>query len=150
LIASHRPALVMPVEASSESLKEYFIGYGTTEPIAEWGRTSDRKTQILYNDPPYRTLPKDGEDTLWQTWVPVDKSAQYLEFQIWYPAAILTVRENDKGFRFQIKLKAGGTRDDDDTVGTDDNTLQVENLGGRSTAALLLSPLVASRNNGNF
>ncbi|EGH26953.1 hypothetical protein PSYMO_37916, partial [Pseudomonas amygdali pv. mori str. 301020] len=30
-------------------------------------------------------MPPENEDLIWETWVPLDKDATYLELQIWYP-----------------------------------------------------------------
>ena len=140
LTASRRPGLLMPVEASGNSLKEYFIGYGTTESIADWGKTSDTKTQMRYNDPPYRPVPPEGEDVIWQTWVPVADNAQYLEIQIWYPASILPVKAADEGYLYQVELDADGRSEGNSSLDGNDSVLSVESLGGRKEAASI--PLV--------
>ncbi|WP_341522019.1 hypothetical protein AABC73_00615 [Pseudomonas sp. G.S.17] len=135
LTASRRPGLMMPVEASGNSLKEYFIGYGTTESIADWGKTSDTKTQMRYNDPPYRPVPPEGEDVIWQTWVPVADNAQYLEIQIWYPASILPVKAADKGYLYQVELDADRLSEGNSSLDGNDSVLSIESLGGRKEAA---------------
>ena len=137
LTASDRPGYVMPVEASGGSLQEHFIGYGTIETTAEWSKASDQKTQIRYNDPPYRTAPPRGEDVIWQTWIPITDNAEYLEFQVWYPTAILPVKDDDKGYRYQIELKAEGLSESNSHTPSDGSVLSVEGLGGRTEAAIL-------------
>ncbi|EGH27045.1 hypothetical protein PSYMO_38378, partial [Pseudomonas amygdali pv. mori str. 301020] len=31
----------------------------------------------------YPLMPPENEDLIWETWVPLDKDATYLELQIW-------------------------------------------------------------------
>lgn len=138
LIASRRPGLMMPVQLLGGSLKDYFIGYGVTESVAGWEITSDQKPDMLYNDPPYRPIPSEGEDVVWQTWVPVPDNAQYLELQVWYPPTIITVRNGDKGYRFQIELDAEGASESNGHIlGANNNVLLIEKLGGRNETANL-------------
>ncbi|WP_250548386.1 hypothetical protein [Pseudomonas congelans] len=52
-------------------------------------------------------LPED-ENLIWETWVPLDKDAIYIELQIWYPYSLMNAREDDKGYLFQMELNTKG------------------------------------------
>ncbi|KPX48189.1 hypothetical protein G0D98_20475 [Pseudomonas savastanoi pv. phaseolicola] len=51
---------------------------------------------------------KASEDLIWETWVPLDKDAAYLELQIWYPASLLKTEGDDKSYLFQLELGTTG------------------------------------------
>ncbi|RMQ35986.1 hypothetical protein ALQ05_01050, partial [Pseudomonas amygdali pv. mori] len=57
----------------------------------------------------YPLMPPENEDLIWETWVPLDKDATYLELQIWYPSNLIHPGEEDQGYLFQMEL---GTRGD--------------------------------------
>jgi hypothetical protein len=124
-------------------LKDCFSGYGTVEAVAQWRRVSPLKTQARFNEPPQTISPPADEDVIWQTWVPLTESAKYLELQVWYPEHILTIREGDKGYRYQIELAPEGETDGRESrvVGSNKNSLTVESLGGRADALQLPVPL---------
>lgn len=142
LTATGRPIPGFPVERVGDSLKDCFSGYGTVEAVAQWRRVSPLKTQTRFNEPPQTISPED-EDVIWQTWVPLTESAKYLELQVWYPKHILTIREGDQGYRYQIELTPEGESDGSESrvVGSSKNSLTVESLGGRADALQLPVPL---------
>jgi hypothetical protein len=143
LTASGRPFPGFPVEKVGDSLKDCFSGYGKIEAVAQWRRVSPLKTQTRFNEPPQTISPPAEEDVMWQTWVPLTESAQYLELQVWYSAQTLLIREGDKGYRYQIELTPEGEADRSESrvVGSSKNSLTVESLGGRADALLLPLPL---------
>ncbi|WP_122663920.1 toxin VasX [Pseudomonas viridiflava] len=143
LTATGRPFPGFPVERLGDSLKDCFSGYGTVEAVAQWRRVSLLKTQTRFNEPPQKISPPADEDVIWQTWVPLTESAQYLELQVWYSAQTLPIREGDKGYRYQIELIPEGETDGSESrvVGANLNSLTVESLGGRADALLLPLPL---------
>lgn len=143
LTATGRPFPGFPVERVGDSLKDCFSGYGTVEAVAQWRRVSLLKTQTRFNEPPQTISPPADEDVIWQTWVPLTESAKYLELQVWYPEHILTIREGDQGYRYQIELIPEGESDGSESrvVGSSKNSLTVESLGGRADALQLPVPL---------
>lgn len=143
LIASGRPFPGFPVEKVGDSLKNPFSGYGTVEAVTEWREASSSKTQVHWNEPPQKPKPPADEDVIWQTWVPLNESAQYLELQVWYSPETLAIRDGDKGYRFQIELVPEGQTDNSDSrvVGLNESPMIVESLGGRKDAVLLPIPL---------
>ncbi len=56
----------------------------------------------------YPLMPPENEDLIWETWVPLDKDATYLELQLWYPASLLKTGGDDKSYLFQMKLGTTG------------------------------------------
>ncbi|WP_050507678.1 hypothetical protein [Pseudomonas syringae] len=143
LTASGRPFPGFPVQRVGDSLKEEFSGYGRVEAVAQWGKVSPLKSQNRFNEPQQKATPPGDEDVIWQTWVPLTESTQYLELQVWYSAQTLTIREGDKGFRYQMGLVPEGETDGSDSrvVGANKNSLTVESLGSRADALLLPVPL---------
>ena len=76
---------------------------------------------------------------IWQTWVPLDADAQFVEAQVWYPVEVLAMVEGDRGFRFQLELKEQGVTDEKDTLVSswDTTNIQVQTLGDRDKAITL-------------
>ncbi|WP_349971119.1 toxin VasX [Pseudomonas caspiana] len=143
LTATGRPLPGFPVEKVGDSLKDCFSGYGTVEAVAQWRRVSPLKTQTHFNEPLQTISPPADEDVIWQTWVPLTEGAKYLELQVWYPEHILTIREGDQGYRYQIELTPEGDTDGSESrvVGSSKNSLTVESLGSRADALQLPVPL---------
>jgi|GEM_PF-1973139 len=143
LTASGRPFPGFPVQRVGDSLKDEFSGYGRVEAVAQWGKVSPLKSQNRFNEPQQKAIPPADEDVIWQTWVPLTESTQYLELQVWYSAQTLTIRDGDKGFRYQMELVPEGETDGSDSrvVGSNKNSLAVESLGSRADALLLPVPL---------
>jgi hypothetical protein len=143
LMSTYRPSSLMPVKALGGSLKEAFIRNGASEWVRQWGQAPDEKFQMHYGVQLCNALPPQEEDVIWQTWIPVDEKAKYLEVQIWYPEASLATREGDKGYRFQVELVSGGAYDNQGSrlLGAASGALQVQHLGGRGEGAILPIPL---------
>ncbi|MCD5979480.1 T6SS effector BTH_I2691 family protein [Pseudomonas quasicaspiana] len=143
LAASGRPFPGFPVERIGGSLKDSFTGYGTVEAVTQWRNVPSLKTQTRWNDPSQTTSPPADQGVVWQTWVPLNKSAEYLELQVWYSEETLAVRNGDSGYRYQIELVHEGASDNSDSrvVGSSKNSLEVESLGGRAEAALIPVPM---------
>lgn len=142
VMSSYRPSSVMPVKALGGSLKEEFICNGSSEWVRQWGHAPDEKFQMHYGVQLCNALPPREEDVIWQTWIPVDEKAKYLEVQIWYPEATLAKREGDKGYRFQVEVVPGGAYDNQGSrlLGLANGALQVEQLGSRGDGAILPIP----------
>ncbi len=143
VITSYRPSSVMPVKALDECLQTDFISNGTSEWVSQWGKTPDEEFQSHNGARLCTALPLPEEDVIWQTWVPVSEKTMYLELQVWYPQEVLSPRDGDKGYRFQVELVAGGTFDNkaNHLPGAVKDSLQVEKLGARGDGALLPVPL---------
>ncbi|SQG00788.1 membrane protein [Paucimonas lemoignei] len=141
-VTSYRPSQIMPVTALDGGIHEYLIDHGSPESIDNWGRTSDKKAQRIYDVEVCKVLPDSEEDIIWQAWVPIDDKAKYLELQVWYSQEALTAREDDKGYRFQVELVSGGTYDNKESrmPRAASGSLPVEKLGGRGNAAMLWVP----------
>lgn len=136
LLTSYRPARLMPVKALSGSLQKDFLSNGCSEVVGQWGNTPDKKFQPHYG---ISGTPRLNEDVIWQTWIPLDERAKYLEVQVWYPEEILATRKGDRGYRFQMELAAVGMYDDRESrlLEAGSSSLEVEKLGGRGEGAIL-------------
>jgi len=143
MAATGRPFPGFPVEKMGGSLKDYFTGYGAVEAVSQWQNAPPSKTQMRWNEPPQNSSPPEDEGVIWQTWVPLDESAHYLELQVWYGEETLAIREGDNGYRFQIELTQEGQTDNRESriVSTNKDSLEVEILGGRDEAITLPVPL---------
>ncbi len=53
-------------------------------------------------------MPPENEDLVWETWVPLEKEAAYLELQIWYSDNLLNSGPQDIGYLFQLELSGKG------------------------------------------
>jgi len=140
--ASGRPFPGFPVAKIGGSLKDYFTGYGTVEAVSQWRNAPPSKTQMVWNEPMRTNYPTADEAVIWQTWVPLDESAHYLELQVWYAPETLAIREGDNGYRFQIELTQEGQTDNGESriVSANKGSLEVETLGGRDDALILPVP----------
>jgi len=141
LIASHRAFYVGTVAKQGGALQEHFIDNGDVIDPSLLGKTPNE------NGPKKREevchpVPANGKGIIWQTWVPLDADAQFVEAQVWYPVEVLAMAEGDRGFRFQLKLEEKGVTDEKDTLvsSLDTNKIQVQALGGRDNAITLAVP----------
>ncbi|KPW09542.1 putative Membrane protein [Pseudomonas syringae pv. atrofaciens] len=70
---------------------------------------TNKPTAKASEDFTYPLMPPENEDLIWETWVPLDKEATFLELQLWYPSDLINSGEDDRSYLFQMEL---GTRGD--------------------------------------
>ncbi|MDU8605632.1 hypothetical protein RYC18_06010, partial [Pseudomonas syringae group sp. 247E2] len=109
VISSKRPWGVLPVEKIDDPLHEAFLAHGQFRKTEQFGTLTNKPAGKASEDFTYPLMPPENEDLIWETWVPLDKDATYLELQIWYPSNLIHPGEEDQGYLFQMEL---GTRGD--------------------------------------
>ncbi|MEQ4312257.1 toxin VasX [Pseudomonas syringae] len=109
IASSKRAWGVLPVEKIDDPLHEAFLDNGQFRKAVQFGTLSNKPAGKASEDFTYPLMPPENEDLIWETWVPLDKGATYLELQIWYPANLLNPGEDDRSYLFQMEL---GTRGD--------------------------------------
>ncbi|MEQ4186531.1 hypothetical protein ABNM43_24080, partial [Pseudomonas syringae] len=109
VISSKRPWGVLPVQKIDDPLHEAFLAHGQFRKAEQFGTLTNKPAGKASEDFTYPLMPPENEDLIWETWVPLDKDATYLELQIWYPSNLIHPGEEDQGYLFQMEL---GTRGD--------------------------------------
>ncbi len=108
IVSSKRPWGVLPVEKIATSIHEAFLNRGQFRKVEQFGMLTNKPTIKASEDCTYPRMPPEKEDLIWETWVPLDEDAIYLELQIWYPYSLVNAREDDKGYLFQMELSTRG------------------------------------------
>uniref|UniRef100_UPI000E30CE92 hypothetical protein n=1 Tax=Pseudomonas syringae TaxID=317 RepID=UPI000E30CE92 len=133
VISSRRPWGLLPVEKIDRPIQDSFLNRGQFRRVEQFKMFSNEPTRKASEDFTYPLMPPEDEDLIWETWVPLDKDATYLELQIWYPSNLIHSGEEDRGYLFQIEL---GTRGDTESDGLAAVELEVKALS--RTGALTL------------
>ncbi|POQ03031.1 toxin VasX [Pseudomonas syringae] len=108
IVSSKRPWGVLPVEKIDDPLHQTFLDRGQFRKAEQFGKLTNTPLGKASEDFTYPLMPPDNEDLIWETWVPLDKDATYLELQIWYPASLLDPGEEDRSYLFQMQLSPKG------------------------------------------
>ncbi|UNB60948.1 hypothetical protein MME54_14805 [Pseudomonas syringae pv. helianthi] len=107
IVSSKRPWGVLPVEKIGTSIHEPFLNRGQFRKMEQFGILTNKPAIKASEDCTFPRMPPEKEDLIWETWVPLDKNAIYLELQIWYPYGLISARD-DKGYLFQMELSTRG------------------------------------------
>ncbi|RMV51018.1 putative membrane protein [Pseudomonas amygdali pv. lachrymans] len=99
----------LPVDKIDRPVHEDFLERGQFRKAKHFGTLTNKPAGKASEDFTYPLMPPENEDLIWETWVPLDKDAAYLELQIWYPSDLIHPGEEDRGYLFQMEL---GTRGD--------------------------------------
>ncbi|WP_024693209.1 toxin VasX [Pseudomonas syringae] len=108
IVSSKRPWGVLPVEKIDDPLHQTFLDRGQFRKAEQFGKLTNTPPSKASENFTYPLMPPDNEDLIWETWVPLDKDATYLELQIWYPASLLDPGEEDRSYLFQMQLSPKG------------------------------------------
>ncbi|AHG41884.1 membrane protein [Pseudomonas syringae CC1557] len=123
VISSKRPWGVLPVEKIDHPIHESFLDRGQFKKAEQFGTLTNTPSGKASEDLTFPRMPPENEDVIWETWVPLDKGATYLELQIWYPTTLISPGGDDRGYLFQMEL---GIRGDTDVDGLDTVELEVK------------------------
>jgi hypothetical protein len=107
VISSERPLGILTVKQSIKPVIDHFLNNGNFKTSASFGSITTQqpeKSNELYFPP----IPLPDEDVVWQTWIPLDTKADFIEFQIWYPEDIVKPGVEDVGYLYQIELMENG------------------------------------------
>lgn len=108
IIDSKRPLGVLPVKKMDDPVQDPFIDKGQYTSTTTFEKASNKAYSHDPKAARYPPLPPTGEDIVWQTWVPVSESADFIELQIWYPSKVLNPGADDRGYLYQLELDAEG------------------------------------------
>ncbi|TFZ38780.1 hypothetical protein EWW49_05825 [Pseudomonas syringae] len=108
IVSSKRPWGVLPVEKIDDPLHQAFLDRGQFRKAEQFGKLTNTPSGKASDDLTYPLMPPENEDLIWETWVPLNKDAMYLELQIWYPASLLNLGEDDRSYLFQMELGPRG------------------------------------------
>ncbi|KPW57240.1 putative Membrane protein, partial [Pseudomonas caricapapayae] len=109
IVSSKRPWGVLPIEKIDDALHQAFLDRGQFRKAEQFGMLTNKPAGEASEDFTYPLMPPENEDLIWETWVPLDMDATYLELQIWYPVTLINPGEDDRSYLFQMEL---GTRGD--------------------------------------
>ncbi|MFJ2483622.1 toxin VasX [Pseudomonas sp. NPDC087598] len=104
VIDSKRLLPMMPVRRMDDPVQDPFLDKGQFADVSTFGVEVDSKPSSTR----YPVMPASIEDIVWRTWIPVDKSADFIELQIWYPTQILAAGTEDNGYLYQLELDKSG------------------------------------------
>ncbi len=108
VISSKRPWGVLPVEKIDQPIYEAFLDRGQFRNTEQFEALTNKPAGKASEDFTYPRMPPENEGLIWETWVPLDKDATYLELQIWYPANLLNPGKNERSYLFQMELGTTG------------------------------------------
>ncbi|MFH7396966.1 hypothetical protein RA262_28365, partial [Pseudomonas syringae pv. tagetis] len=83
---SKRPLGVLPVTKVDEPIVYPFLERGQFKEVGHFKKLVNQPARKAQEDFTFRLMPPEGEDVVWETRVPLEKDATYLELHIWYPA----------------------------------------------------------------
>ncbi|AVB26840.1 hypothetical protein L6218_16925 [Pseudomonas syringae pv. syringae] len=108
VISSKRPWGVLPVKKIDSSIHESFLSRGQFKKTDQFGKLANLPARNAEEDFTFPRMPPESEDLVWETWVPLEKEAAYLELQIWYSNNLLNSDPQDIGYLFQLELSGKG------------------------------------------
>ncbi|NAT37412.1 hypothetical protein CU661_07640, partial [Pseudomonas syringae pv. actinidifoliorum] len=108
IVSTKRPWGVLPVAKIDDPLHEAFLDRGQFRKAEQFGTLTNKPAGKASEDFTYPRMPPENEDLIWETWVPLDKDATYLELQLWYPANLLNPGGDDRSYLFQMELGIRG------------------------------------------
>lgn len=98
----------MPVEKNDTPIINRFLDTGLFTTSASFGSVTNQRPPDKPNELYFPSVPPEQEDVVWQTWVPLEKEADFIELQIWYPRDVVTADIEDKGYLYQIEVNRHG------------------------------------------
>jgi hypothetical protein len=102
---SKRSLPIFPVELTDEPVQKAFEENGQFVSVEKLGNVSNNPYRFDPNLWNYPAMPPGNEDVIWQTWVPFNHDADFLELQIWYPTGVLADNKEMRGYLYQISLE---------------------------------------------
>ncbi|MFA0930542.1 toxin VasX [Pseudomonas syringae] len=134
--SSRRPWGVLPVEkidSPIHSINESFLERGQFRQTQHFGALGNQAASKAHEDFTFPLMPPENEDLIWETWVPLEPEAIYLELQIGYPESLVKADLQDIGYFYQLELSREGDTKVDGLITAE---LEIKALN-RSTALTL-------------
>ncbi|MDO7927226.1 hypothetical protein Q6A51_10585 [Pseudomonas sp. KFB-139] len=107
IISSKRPLGILLVTKIESSIKTIFEERGQYTHIRKFTKVSNERPPFGPPELHFPIMP-ENEDVVWQVWVPLDRSADYIELQIWYPSDVVSPGKEERGYLYQIELDKNG------------------------------------------
>ncbi|MBI6739675.1 hypothetical protein [Pseudomonas syringae] len=108
IISTKRPLGVLPVTKIDEPILYPFLDRGQFKKVGQFKNLVNQPARKAQEDFTFPLMPPEGEDVVWETWVPLENDATYLELQIWYPDSLIQPDQQDVGYLFQLELSSKG------------------------------------------
>ncbi|MCJ2371075.1 toxin VasX [Pseudomonas sp. RGM 3321] len=108
IISSKRPWGVLPVEKIDSPVQQPFLERGQFKQSGHFGKLDNQAARNAYEDFTFPLMPPEGEDLIWETWIPLEEEATYLELQIWYSDSLIKFSQQDIGYLYQLGLNSEG------------------------------------------
>ncbi|PHN44268.1 toxin VasX [Pseudomonas syringae] len=108
IISTKRPLGVLPVTKIDEPILYPFLDRGQFKKVGQFKNLVNQPARKAQEDFTFPLMPPEGEDVVWETWVPLENDATYLELQIWYPDSLIQPDQQDVGYLFQMELSSKG------------------------------------------
>ncbi|MDU8541577.1 toxin VasX [Pseudomonas syringae group sp. J248-6] len=108
IISSKRPWGVLPVEKIDSPVQQPFLERGQFKQSGHFGKLDNQAARNAYEDFTFPLMPPEGEDLIWETWIPLEEEATYLELQIWYSDSLIKFSQQDIGYLYQLELNSEG------------------------------------------
>ncbi|WP_234709777.1 MULTISPECIES: hypothetical protein [Pseudomonas syringae group genomosp. 2] len=108
IISSKRPWGVLPVEKIDSPVQQPFLERGQFKQAGQFGKLDNQAARNAYEDFTFPLMPPEGEDLIWETWIPLEEEATYLELQIWYSDSLIKFSQQDIGYLYQLELNSEG------------------------------------------
>ncbi|POP67533.1 hypothetical protein CXB36_04210, partial [Pseudomonas syringae pv. syringae] len=129
VISSKRPWGVLPVEEIKSPIHEPFLDRGQFKSVDQFKTLANKPLGNAHEDFTFPLMPPAGEDVVWETWVPLEEGATYLELQIWHSDELINPGPEDIGYLFQVKLNSEGETKMDGLSTTDLEVKAASRLG---------------------
>ncbi|EGH25706.1 hypothetical protein PSYMO_31527, partial [Pseudomonas amygdali pv. mori str. 301020] len=81
---------------------------GQFKQAGQFGKLDNQAARNAYEDFTFPLMPPEGEDLIWETWIPLEEEATYLELQIWYSDSLIKFSQQDIGYLYQLELNSEG------------------------------------------
>jgi len=136
VIDSKRILPLLPVRKMDDPVQDPFLDKGQFTGTNAFGTDTNSPYTADVRAARFPPMPASGQDIVWRTWIPVDKSADFIELQIWYPTNVLAAGVEDQGYLYQLELdKVGSTSVD----GLSITELQVKSVSRKGAMILAVA-----------
>ncbi|WP_434676999.1 hypothetical protein J3P77_12715 [Pseudomonas sp. R1-18] len=116
VISTERPYAVLTVEQNKNAIAKHFLDNGRFSSTSTF-RTVDERYGKSSGEMYFPVIPPSEEEILWQAWVPLSKTARFIEFQIWPPAES-PANSKARTYLYQVELKPKGQLASDGLIKT--------------------------------
>jgi hypothetical protein len=117
VISTERSYSTLNIEKSGISIAQPFLNNGrfsSTKDFSIINKEFGKDAQQVY----FPEIPPADEAILWQVWVPLSKTAGFIELQIFPPAQTLICDSKARAYLYQIELNPNGEIEPDGLIKT--------------------------------